>query len=690
SPLSESDDSMSEATQLFNIKMEKDFMKAFPLRSDQRTSMGPPTSAVKGNSTFGKTPLMRGTAPLSTPHSTKLMTASTPIRFSLDETFVTGATAQNLSSKVAELTTELDLHKRKLERQSKELATTVDRMERYKVEADELIRDNTELKKTKQRLEEDLRGVQLMGNSDNCMNDSYSTVVSKLYTWLEWKDSQMNTMAALMASARLWTEENRALVANSFRAIEQLVISQDQIIALASGSVQDFHGIHESPIAEVVEEEETNPNDTTIRDNNESVYMDESVTEEMKDTSMNKSSRILPIEDELESILDNTMHEKDEKIDRLEFELNKALEQVELYKGRTTRLAVLEEKKESLEHRLRYLEELHDQSIRDLHASTRLCEDQLQLTSPEGKKMERDETRSLVQTMRNMQRKIDEWEEAYRQTQRDTQRAVDEAAAAKEEAAVARATAERVTSEASTLETENTALMAQLEAAKEELERVSRVEMTPLVNETLPMENAPTDAGDTTQIVHFHFNPLDLARKELRDEQERKRQSGEGEGPSAKRSRSEDDAEIEELKKKLQNAESRCERLSNHNIDSVRTFRHILLKVTGYDIKMKQEDSVQLTSVYDTLNQHFGFMVHDGRVEMIELVDKPYDGPDRFKEEAELWMGQHNSVPAFLAACQLKLFEEALVEPEETLMYGNGEDEMDPSAGPSFSVLQED
>lgn len=64
SPLSESDDSMSESTRVFNLKMEKDFMKAFPLRpvsfiyfkisiavfrSQQNTLMGPPSSAVKGN-----------------------------------------------------------------------------------------------------------------------------------------------------------------------------------------------------------------------------------------------------------------------------------------------------------------------------------------------------------------------------------------------------------------------------------------------------------------------------------------------------------------------------------------------------------------------------------------------------------------------------------------------------------------
>lgn len=43
---------------------------------------------------------------------------------------------------------------------------------------------------------------------------------------------------------------------------------------------------------------------------------------------------------------------------------------------------------------------------RDLHASARLCENQLAstMTSPDGKKMEREEARSLTLTMRTMQR----------------------------------------------------------------------------------------------------------------------------------------------------------------------------------------------------------------------------------------------------------------------------------------------
>lgn len=54
-----------------------------------------------------------------------------------------------------------------------------------------------------------------------------------------------------------------------------------------------------------------------------------------------------------------------------------------------------------------------------------------------------------------------------------------------------------------------------------------------------------------------------------------------------------------------------------------------------------------------------------------------------------IFPGERNSVPGFLAACQIKLLEETLVQPEETLMYGNEGDEFDPS-GPSFSILQED
>lgn len=40
--------------------------------------------------------------------------------------------------------------------------------ERYKIESEELIRGNAELKKDKQRLEDDLRGAKLMTNSVFC------------------------------------------------------------------------------------------------------------------------------------------------------------------------------------------------------------------------------------------------------------------------------------------------------------------------------------------------------------------------------------------------------------------------------------------------------------------------------------------------------------------------------------------
>lgn len=54
------------------------------------------------------------------------------------------------------------------------------------------------------------------------------------------------------------------------------------------------------------------------------------------------------------------------------------------------------------------------------------------------------------------------------------------------------------------------------------------------------------------------------------------------------------------------------------------------------------------------------------------------------------YTGVRGSVPAFLAACQLKLADAYLPQPEDTLMYGNEHDDMDHSAGPSFSILHED
>ncbi|GMT14423.1 hypothetical protein PFISCL1PPCAC_5720, partial [Pristionchus fissidentatus] len=712
SPFSESDDSMSESTRAFNLKMEKDFIKAFPLRSETKVSMGPPSSTVKGNPGFGKTPLFRGNVAASTPMSMKTLSAPTPIKFSLDDSFVTGAAAQNLSSKVAELSTELDLHKRKLDRQTKELAAASERIEKYKADAEELLRGNGELKKQKQQLEEELRGEKLTreSSSSSSLAAVSSTLIDKAFTWLEWKEAQLYTMGTILANAGLWTEKERTVIGNSYRMIEPKTFSPDEILLFAGGSVQEFTGIHDMEFsndeqrAEVEDEdgveEEVNPNDTTIRDVNDSIYMDESQTGG-KEVSMNESSLILEGVDDHEdicqseldaSVLDCTLHEKDEQIERLEYQLNMAREQLENFRGRTTRLAVVDEENANLKHRLACLEGINDDAIRDLHASKRMCEEQIvSLNSPqEIGRTEREGARALNQKMMNMQRRINDLEEEVRKVRGEMEIVNVNGQRAMNEAEKERKQREEMEKNAQFMMNENAGLVGKLHEVEQKLTEAEARNAEPsirLVDETVVNENPSTDAGDTTQILHFNFNPLQQARQELKEEQERKRSMDGSEGPCVKRSKSEEDAEMENLKKRLQESELRVEKLAKINTEISHKFRHNVLKTTGFEVKMKSDECVQVMSFLDPLKQHFGFMLRDNLVEMIELVDKPFTGPDRFTQETHTWLAERGSVPGFLSAVQLKLLAETMVEPEETLMFGD--EEFDP-AGPSFSILRED
>ncbi|XP_039588380.1 mitotic spindle assembly checkpoint protein MAD1 isoform X1 [Passer montanus] len=205
----------------------------------------------------------------------------------------------------------------------------------------------------------------------------------------------------------------------------------------------------------------------------------------------------------------------------------------------------------------------------------------------------------------------------------------------------------------------------ELEAERSKLAEENRSLEMQLEKLTLQGDYDPS----RTKVLHFSMNPMSLAKQQRKEEQqqlqeecERLRElvrvlkgggsiSGNLEGVGAFQS----PQEVAELKKQVESAELKNQRLKEVFQTKIQEFRKVCYTLTGYQIDITTENQYRLSSIYA---EHQGdcllFKASSSSGGKMQLLETEFSRTIR--ELIELHLLRQDSIPAFLSALTLDLF----------------------------------
>ncbi|XP_075623639.1 mitotic spindle assembly checkpoint protein MAD1 [Balearica regulorum gibbericeps] len=205
----------------------------------------------------------------------------------------------------------------------------------------------------------------------------------------------------------------------------------------------------------------------------------------------------------------------------------------------------------------------------------------------------------------------------------------------------------------------------ELEAERSKLEEENRSLEIKLEKLTLQGDYDPS----RTKVLHFSMNPASLAKQQRKEEQQQLQEECERlrelvrvlEGGGSVPANLEgvgsfqSPQEIAELKKQVESAELKNQRLKEVFQTKIQEFRKVCYTLTGYQIDITTENQYRLTSIYA---EHQGdcllFKASSSSGGKMQLLETEFSRTIR--ELIELHLLRQDSIPAFLSALTLDLF----------------------------------
>ncbi|KAM9013501.1 mitotic spindle assembly checkpoint protein MAD1 isoform 1-T1 [Ara ararauna] len=205
----------------------------------------------------------------------------------------------------------------------------------------------------------------------------------------------------------------------------------------------------------------------------------------------------------------------------------------------------------------------------------------------------------------------------------------------------------------------------ELEAERSKLEEQNRSLEMKLEKLTVQGDYDPSK----TKVLHFSMNPASLAMQQRKEEHQQLQEAYEKlremvrvlegggsipenlEGLGSLQS----SQEIAELKKQVESAELKNQRLKEVFQTKIQEFRKVCYTLTGYQIDITTENQYRLTSIYA---EHQGdcllFKASSSSGRKMQLLENEFSRTIR--ELIELHLLRQDSIPAFLSALTLDLF----------------------------------
>ncbi|CAI2355124.1 unnamed protein product [Caenorhabditis sp. 36 PRJEB53466] len=658
----EDDYEPSDATLLFADEVNREFKKAFPLKAE--------TEKKRQQEIF------RRHAP---PMARKL---------NFDQTLSPEMTPSGRMSRLIELKLKnSEKENDRLKTQLKGVQQEIERARQMTVSKDQKL---TEQMEELDRCREQIRDLQeqkavLLEENNSTIrecNDSvdiWTAFGKKYYIWHAIASAQLEAVKLYVDANGSFEDEEEVARLNSiarqmFMATQQIDFDDDFAKEFGNGSLLAYDGVEfntRTPEAarEAARADVSSAN-FTLPQSNQTV-LDETNTTLAEDRTMmtdgRPASRLL---------ID---YEKDEKIQRLLLENSVLKDRLNVSIGRAEKSMLMEEKNRNLESEKDFLQKQLDSSFTEIQ-SLRIGQQRELFKVDESAEIDSSAKQlKLIDRITQLITQNNQLEKDFAAaTSRMTQMVRSSADCERRNERLEDAFAnERERSQM--LEAEKAELVTSLKASSTQIRELEEklgqmhTELQEALNKTVtvapsqpPQAAAPTDAGNTTQIFHMASNPLQAAYAEFQEAESRKRKmvdAPEGD-TTAKHFREEQIADLEERIDICEREKKVLEDSYNLHKELSSKFRQVCLALTGLQIKLKDADEgiITVQSEYEAGSERqfvFKYFYGTSRVDMLDVnSESTTEMLRKWEPLMKKYIGERNSIPAFLAAMTLQLEKE--------------------------------
>uniref|UniRef100_A0A8R1E2I4 Spindle assembly checkpoint component MAD1 n=1 Tax=Caenorhabditis japonica TaxID=281687 RepID=A0A8R1E2I4_CAEJA len=514
----------------------------------------------------------------------------------------------------------------------------------------------------------------------NRVIEIWKTFGKKYYTWYNMASAQLESVRVYVENDGKFDDAMDVSKLNEpprqmLRAMEQNEFDENTVELLGSGSVQEYEGVEfkvRRRDFEVARSDSSMAN-FTMPQSNQTMLDDSNATlfEQTMMTDGCPANR---------SIIE---YEKNEKIQRLLLENSVLKDRLNVSMGRAEKSMLIEERNRTLEVEKNALQERLESTFTEIEAI------RIGQANNLFKVHETDNSTKQLQLLDRITQLIAK----NNQLEKDFEAATSRMTKLMRESADCEKRNERLEDAFSSenerrelLEKEKEELAVQLEALSAKIKELeSRAEAEETITTAPAAEPEPTDAGNSTQIFHMATNPLAAAHAEFQAAQTRKRKLTDAPDNdiTAKHHREDEIAELEDRLDICEREKKVLEDSYNLHKELASKFRQACVALTGLQIKLKDADEgiCSVQSEYEAGSEQFVFKYFFGtpRIDMLDVnCESSNEMIRKWEPLMKKYIGERNSIPAFLAAVTLQMEQER--EFDETMHERTH----------TFSVLHED
>ncbi|CAB3410844.1 unnamed protein product [Caenorhabditis bovis] len=639
----------SEATILFANEVRTEFRKAFPLRSETQKKL-------------------------------EMTQKRNACRIRKQLNFDESMSPIALQAEVQRASFAIESKDRKLEDAEREIAKLKEKLEEKDTQYQKVLDEKEKLEYAKLELTNLSKQTEARLNEvesrNQLENEYWRTIGRKYYIWFKMANEQLEEIHDILSTGGSFDERavqriNQAPM-NIFMQLKDINFCENNYAqSLAAGSLLEFSGVQFEP--------QTAPQlDFTLFDSRiEGARFGENSTTFQPPKPENADNTILSdtIFSSNSTMADNSTiltgggranmssfdYERDEKIQRLLLENSVLKDRLNVSKGRAEQSLIFEEKNRTLEKEKQLLQSKLDKTFSEIEAMRMGTARKLFSIDEEISKSGSSELNSQNKALKMVDR---------------INNLLSENTKMEKEIASATSKIMSLTKQLNECDRRNSRVE---DAYSEQLGKSIELEnkLTEMTNKNYLLEQEitqlrqniqcsvqPTDAGNTTQIFHMPQNPLEAAHEEFQAAETRKRKLSEySDDPEAKRKREELVEELEERLRKAEIEKNIIEDSYNLHKDLASKFRQVCVALTGLQIKLKDADEGICTvqSEYEGRDRQFVFKCFYGttRIDMLDVnSDQSSETIRKWEPLMRKYIGERNSIPAFLAAVTLQLEQE--------------------------------